>query len=116
MLVWPLDSTFAYALHEKAGQRANNSRTLPSSMLKLPNNGSNGNDGVCIWAKDKCSSGSGNDNNTDVLACEYNRFFSNRASKDVSRGGTSATQRRKFHIDEVKSVRNPVISADWTTE
>ena len=52
-------------------------------MLKLPNNGSDGNDGVCIWAKDKCSSGSGNDNNTDVLACENSRFFSHLASKDV---------------------------------
>ena len=85
-------------------------------MLKLPNNGSDGNDGVCIWAKDKCSSGSGNDNNTDVLACENSRFFSHLASNDVSRGGTSASQRQKFHIDDVKSVRNPVISADWKKE
>ena len=85
-------------------------------MLKLPNNGSDGNDGVCIWAKDKCSSGSGNDNNAHVLAYENNRFFSHLASKDVSRGGLSATQRQKFHTDDVKSARNPVISADWTTE
>ena len=35
-------------------------------------------------------------------------------TRDVSRGGTSATQRQKFHTDDVKSVRNPVISADWT--
>ena len=34
----------------------------------------------------------------------------------VSLGGTSATQRQKFHADDVKSVRNPVRSADWTTE
>ena len=35
---------------------------------------------------------------------------------DVSRGVTSATQPQKFHNDDVKSVRNPVINADWTTE
>ena len=35
---------------------------------------------------------------------------------DVSRGGMSATQRQKFHTDDVKSVRNPVRSADWSTE
>ena len=35
--------------------------------------------------------------------------------RDVSQGGTSATQRQKFHTDDVKSVRNPVISADWTS-
>ena len=36
--------------------------------------------------------------------------------RDVSRGGTSATQRQKFHTDDAKSVRNPVISANWSTE
>ena len=35
---------------------------------------------------------------------------------DVSRGITSATQRQKFHTDDVKSVRNSVRSADWSTE
>ena len=35
---------------------------------------------------------------------------------NVSRGGTSATQRQKFHTDDVKSVRNPVRSADWSAE
>ena len=35
---------------------------------------------------------------------------------DVSREGTSATHPQKFHTDDVKSVRNPFISADWTTE
>ena len=35
---------------------------------------------------------------------------------DVSRGGTSATQRQKFHTDDVKSVWNPVVSGDWTSE
>ena len=27
--------------------------------------------------------------------------------RDVSRGGTSATQQQKFHTDDAKSVRNP---------
>ena len=36
--------------------------------------------------------------------------------RDVSRGGTSATQRRKFHTDDEKSVQNPVRSANWSTE
>ena len=36
--------------------------------------------------------------------------------RDVSRGGTFATQRQKFHIDDAKSVRNPVRSANWSTE
>ena len=50
------------------------------------------------------------------VACENSRFSSLFAAEDVSRGGTSATQRQKFHTDDVKSVPNPVISADWTTE
>ena len=36
--------------------------------------------------------------------------------REVLRGGTSATQRQKFHTDDAKSVRNPVRSADWSTE
>ena len=37
--------------------------------------------------------------------------------RDVSRGGTSATQQQKFHTDDAKSVRNPVRSAlYWSTE
>ena len=43
-------------------------------------------------------------------------FSSLIAAGDVSRGGTSATQRQKFHTDDAKSVRNPVGSADWSTE
>ena len=31
--------------------------------------------------------------------------------RNVSRGGTSATQQQKFHTDGAKSVRNPVRSA-----
>ena len=34
----------------------------------------------------------------------------------AKRGRTSATQQLKFHTDGVKSVRNPVRSADWSTE
>ena len=45
---------------------------------------------------------------------QNSRFPSLLIAGDVTRGGTSATQ--KFHTDDVKSVRNPVISADWTTE
>ena len=29
---------------------------------------------------------------------------------------TSATERQKFHTDDVKSLRNPVRSPDWSTE
>ena len=50
------------------------------------------------------------------LACENIRFSLLFAAGDVSRGGTSATQRQKIHTDDVKSVRNPVRSADWSTE
>ena len=53
---------------------------------------------------------------TLCLACENIRFSSLFVDGDVSRGGTSATQRQKFHTDDVKSVRNPVRSADWSTE
>ena len=44
--------------------------------------------------------------------------FSPRSSplRDVTRGETSATERQKFHTDDAKSVRNPVISANWSTE
>ena len=38
------------------------------------------------------------------------------SSPDVSRRGTSATQRQKFDTDDVKSIWNPVRSADWSTE
>ena len=34
----------------------------------------------------------------------------------VSQGGTSATQRQKFQTNDTKSVRNPVRSANWSTE
>ena len=50
------------------------------------------------------------------IACENIRFSSLFAAGDVSYGGTSATQQQKFHTDDVKSVRNPVRSADWSTE
>ena len=50
------------------------------------------------------------------IACENIRFSSLFAAADVSRGGTSATQRQKFHTDDVKSVQNPVRSADWWAE
>ena len=52
----------------------------------------------------------------ETVACENIRFSSLFAADDVSRGATSATQRQKFHTDNVKSVRNPVRSADWSTE
>jgi len=51
-----------------------------------------------------------------LVACENIRFSSLFVAEDVSRGGTSATQRQKFHTDDVKSVQNPVRSADWSTE
>ena len=35
-----------------------------------------------------------------VVACENIRFSSLFAAGDVSRGGTSATQRHKFHTDD----------------
>ena len=37
---------------------------------------------------------------TFLLACENIRFSSLFAAGDVSRGGTSATQRQKFHSDD----------------
>ena len=55
----------------------------------------------------------------NCLACENIRYSSLFVAEDVnyvSRGGTSATQRQKFHTDDVKSVQNPVRSADWSTE
>ena len=51
-----------------------------------------------------------------TIACENIRFSSLLVAVDVSRGGTSATQRQKFHTDDVKSVRNPFRSVDWSTE
>ena len=50
------------------------------------------------------------------LACENIRFSSLFAAGNISRGETSATQRQKFHTDEMKSVWNPVRGADWSTE
>ena len=51
-----------------------------------------------------------------TLTCENICFSSLLAAKDFSRGITSATQRQKFHTDDVKSVRNQVRSVDWSTE
>ena len=56
------------------------------------------------------------DSKVQNIACQNSCFFSLLVAGDVSRGGTSATQRQKFHTDDVKSVRNPVINADWTTD
>ena len=50
------------------------------------------------------------------LATENIRFSSLFAAGDVSRGGKSATQRQKFQTDDVKYVRNPDRSPDWSTE
>ena len=50
------------------------------------------------------------------LACEDIRFSSLVVAGDVSRRGTSTTQRQKIHTGDVKSVRNSVRSADWSTE
>ena len=51
-----------------------------------------------------------------MVACENSRLSSLHAAGDISRGGTSATQQQQLHTDDLKSVRNLVISADWTTE
>ena len=51
-----------------------------------------------------------------TVACENIRFSMLFAAGEVSHGGTSATQRQKFHTDEVKYVQNPVRSPDWSTE
>ena len=40
------------------------------------------------------------ENDNKRLACENIRFSSLFAAGDVSRGGTSATQRQKFHTDD----------------
>ena len=59
------------------------------------------------WMKSRC---------VTILVCENIRFSSLFAAGHVSRGETSATQRLKFHTDDVKSIRDPVRSADWSTE
>ena len=50
------------------------------------------------------------------IACKNRRYSSLITAGGVSPGGTSVTQQQKFHTDDVKSVQNPVISPDWTTE
>ena len=47
------------------------------------------------------------------LACKNIRFSLLFVAGDVLWGETSATQRQKFHTDDIKSVRNLVRSADW---
>ena len=51
-----------------------------------------------------------------IVACENIHFSTFFAAGDVPRGGTSATQRQKFHTDDVQYVQNPVRSPDWSTE
>ena len=50
------------------------------------------------------------------LACENIRFSLLFTAGDILHGGTSATERQKFHTDDVKYVQNPVRSPDWSTE
>ena len=50
------------------------------------------------------------------ITCEYSRFSLLLVASDVSPGGTSATQRQKFHTDDVKSVRNLFRSSDQSTQ
>ena len=51
-----------------------------------------------------------------IVACENIRFSSLFGDGDVSRRGASATQRQKFHTDEIKSLQIPGRSADWSTK
>ena len=48
------------------------------------------------------------------LACENIRFSSLFAAGDVSRGGTSATQRQKFHTDDANYAA-PLVSKLFVT-
>ena len=50
-----------------------------------------------------------------LVAFEFSRFFLLLGAKDLSPGGTSATQRKEFHTDDEKSVRNLGRSSDWST-
>ena len=56
------------------------------------------------------------ENEKKKKACENSRFSSLFPAEDVSRGIASSTQRQKFHTDDVKFVRNPIRSADWSTK
>ena len=40
-------------------------------------------------------------NASDIIACENIHFYFLVAAGDVSRGGTSANKRQKFHTDDV---------------
>ena len=53
---------------------------------------------------------------TEVVACENIHFSMLFTAGDVSHGGTPATQRQKFHTDDVEYVQNPVRSPDWSME
>ena len=48
-----------------------------------------------------------------VIACENIRFSSLFAAGDVSRGGTSATQRQKFHTDDANQCLHNKSSSHW---
>ena len=50
-----------------------------------------------------------------VIGCKYSCFSFLLVAEDVSPGGTSATQRQKFHTNDIKSVWNLVWSSDWST-
>ena len=44
-----------------------------------------------------------------IKACEDSRSSSLLVARDVSPGGTSATQRQKFHTDDVNQCLHPVV-------
>ena len=52
----------------------------------------------------------------EISSLRKHPFLLAFSAGDVLRGETSVTQRHKFHTDDVKSVRNPVRRADWSTE
>ena len=96
---------------------------METIFVFLYNNKNNNNNNIiicCYWVHfhPQCTS-DGKEKERKIrkpLACENNRFSSLFAAEDVSRRGMSVTQRQKFHTDDIKSVRNPVKSADWTME
>ena len=53
-------------------------------------------------------------NNCSLRAADVSHRLS--LLRDISRGGTSATQRQKFDTDDAKTVQNPVRSPNWSTE
>ena len=66
-----------------------------------------------IWDGRTTGKGEKKEDGPSLLACVNIRFFSPFAAGNVSRRGTSVTQRQKFHTDDVNQCLHNKSGSHW---